>query len=80
MLVLVGTFTIKKKMLQREDIAHLISKHSLMQGEVDPRHLELINEIYVLGIDAGRARAKAAIQWRISGPLWAQFIEEDLCP
>lgn len=76
----VGTNTTKKKMIQREDVAHLINKHSLMQCEVDSRHIELINDIYQLGIIAGKARAKAAIEWRISGPMWAQFIEEDLCP
>ena len=64
-------------MIQREDVAHLISKHSLMQCEVDSRHIELINHIYALGIEAGKARAKAAIEWRINGELWANFIDKD---
>ena len=67
-------------MLNKSDIAHLIRKHSLMYGEVDSRHIELLNEIYALGIQAGVAQAKAAVQWRINGPLWANFIEENLCP
>jgi hypothetical protein len=67
-------------MLNKSDIAHLIRKHSLMYGEVDPRHLELLNEIYALGIQAGKAQAKAAIEWRINGSMWANFIEENLCP
>ena len=67
-------------MLEKSDIAHLIRKHSLMQGEVDSRHIDLLNEIYALGMVAGKAQAKAAIQWRINGPLWANFIEENLCP
>lgn len=67
-------------MLEKADITHLIRKHSLMQGEVDSRHIDLINEIYALGMAAGKARAKASVQWRISGPMWAQFIEDELCP
>ena len=67
-------------MLEKPDIAHLIRKHSLMQGEVDSRHIELLNEIYALGMLAGKAQAKAAIEWRINGPIWAKFIEENLCP
>ena len=66
--------------IKKADIAHSIRDHSLLQCEVDDRHIDLLNEIYALGIEAGKARAKAAIQWRISGPMWAQFIEEDLCP
>ncbi len=64
-------------MLEKPDIAHLIRKHSLMQGEVDSRHIDLINEIFALGIQAGVAQAKAAVEWRINGPMWAQFIEEN---
>jgi len=67
-------------MLEKSDIAHLIRKHSLSQCEVDSRHIELLNEIYALGIQAGVAQAKAAVQWRINGPLWVNFIEENLCP
>jgi hypothetical protein len=63
-------------MLEKSDIAHLIRKHSLMQGEVDSRHIGLLNEIYALGIVAGKAQAKAAVEWRINGPMWAGFIEE----
>ena len=76
----VGTNITKKKMIQREDVAHLISKYSLMQCEVDSRHIELINHIYALGIEAGKARAIASVEWRINGNLMKQFIEEDLCP
>ena len=63
-------------MLEKSDIAHLIRKHSLMQGEVDSRHIELLNEIYALGIVAGVAQAKASINWRVNGPMWVDFIEE----
>ena len=64
-------------MIQREDVAHLIRKHSVLQCEVDSRHIELMNHVYRLGIIAGKTRAKAAIEWRISGPMWAQFIDKD---
>ena len=66
--------------LEKADIAHLIRNHSLLQCEVDSRHIDLLNEIYALGMIAGKERAKAAVEWRISGPMWAQFIEEELCP
>lgn len=64
-------------MIQREDVAHLIRKHSLLQCEVDSRHIDLLNEIYQLGILAGKARARAAVEWRINGPIWAEFIERN---
>lgn len=63
-------------MLEKSDIAHLIRKHSLLQCEVDDRHIDLINEIYQLGIIAGKARAVASVEWRINGNLMKQFIEE----
>jgi len=66
--------------LEKGDIAHLIRKHNLMYGEVDSRHIELVNEIYQLGMLAGKARAKAAIEWRINGSLWAKLIEDDMVP
>jgi len=65
-------------MLEKSDIAHLIRKHSLLQCEVDDRHIELLNEIYALGIQAGVTQAKAAVEWRINGPMWAEFIEEGM--
>lgn len=67
-------------MIQREDVAHLICKHSLLQCEVDSRHIDLLNEVYQLGIIAGKAKAIASVEWRINGNLMKQFIEEDICP
>lgn len=67
-------------MLEKSDIAHLIRKHSLLQCEVDSRHIDLLNEIYALGIQAGKARAVASVEWRINGNLMKQFIEEEICP
>ena len=67
-------------MIQREDVAHLIRKHSLLQCEVDSRHIDLLNEVYQLGIIAGKAKAIASVEWRINGNLMKQFIEEDICP
>ena len=66
-------------MLEKPDIAHLIRKHSLMQGEVDSRHIELLNDIYALGINLGINQAKESIVWRINGPLWVKFREENIC-
>ena len=42
--------------------------------------MNLINQIYALGINLGVNQAKEAIVWRINGPLWVKFIEENLCP
>jgi hypothetical protein len=67
-------------MLEKSDIAHLIRKHSLLQCEVDSRHIDLLNEIYALGMQAGKARAVASVEWRINGNLMKQFIEEEICP
>lgn len=67
-------------MIQREDVAHLFKDFGLLGIEVDERHIAMFNYMYALGIDAGKARAKSAVEWRISGPMWAKFIEEDLCP
>lgn len=65
-------------MIQREDVAHLFKDYSLLQCEVDNRHIELLNYIYALGIKAGKAEAIAAVEWRINGELWAKFIEENI--
>ena len=67
-------------MIQREDVAHLFKDFGLLGIEVDERHIQLMNYIYALGIEAGRAKAKAAVEWRINGNLMKQFIEEDICP
>lgn len=67
-------------MIQREDVAHLIRKHRLLQCEVDSRHIDLLNEVYQLGIIAGKAKAIASVEWRINGNLMKQFIEEEICP
>lgn len=67
-------------MLEKSDIAHLIRECNLLQIEVGDRHINLINQIYALGINLGVNQAKEAIVWRINGPLWVKFIEENLCP
>jgi hypothetical protein len=66
-------------MLEKSDIAHLIRECNLLQIEVDDRHINLINQIYALGINLGVNQAKEAIVWRINGPLWVKFIEENIC-
>ena len=65
-------------MIQREDVAHLFQDFRLLGIEVDDRHIELLNEIYQLGIIAGKARAVASVEWRINGNLMKQFIEEGM--
>lgn len=67
-------------MIQREDIAHLFKNFGLLGIEVDERHIDLMNYIYALGMDAGKARAIASVEWRINGKLMKQFIEEEICP
>ena len=66
-------------LIQRSDVNKLLKDFGLLGIEVDERHMALLNHIYALGIEAGKARAQCAIEWRINGPMWAQFIEEDVC-
>ena len=47
-----------------------------MNGEIDSRHLALINDVYQIGINVGINKAKEAIIWRINGPMWASFIDK----
>ena len=63
-------------MITKKDIKQLIKQHSLMQGEVDERHLRLINDVFELGVNVGINKAKEAVVWRINGPMWAGFIDE----
>jgi hypothetical protein len=65
------------KLIKREDVACLFKDFGLLGIEVDERHIAMFNYMYALGIEAGKTRAKAAIEWRISGPMWAQFIDKD---
>ena len=67
-------------MIQREDVAHLFKDFGLLGIEVDHRHIELLNEIYALGFQDGKTRAKAALSWRINGNLMVKMINEDICP
>ena len=48
-----------------------------MLGEVDSRHMKLINDVFQLGVNTGINQAKEAIVWRINGPMWAGFIDEE---
>ena len=66
-------------MIQREDVAHLFKDFRLLGIEVDERHIAMFNYMYALGIEAGKAKAKAAVEWRINGNLMKQFIEEEIC-
>ena len=64
-------------MITKKDIKQLIKQHSLMQGEVDERHLRLINDVFELGVNVGINKAKKAVVWRVNGPMWAGFIDEE---
>lgn len=65
-------------MLTRPDIQTLINRYKLLNIEVDERHMKLINEVFQLGVEAGKDRAKAALEWRISGPLMVEMIDKDI--
>lgn len=65
-------------MLYRDDITGLIRKYNLMRGEVDHRHMELINEVYQHGINVGINHAKECIEWRHNGAMWVKFIEDNI--
>ena len=64
-------------MITKKDIKQLIKQHSLMQGEVDERHLRLINDVFELGVNVGINQAKESVVWRVNGPMWAGFIDEE---
>ena len=48
-----------------------------MLGEVDSRHMKLINDVFQLGVNTGINQAKESLVWRINGPMWAGFIDEE---
>ena len=56
-------------MITKKDIKQLIKHHSLMQGEVDERHLRLINDVYELGVNVGINKAKESVLWRVNGAM-----------
>ena len=39
--------------------------------------MKLINDVFQLGVNTGINQAKEAIVWRINGPMWAGFIDEE---
>ena len=63
-------------MLTKQELLPLIKKHSLLTIEIDERHLEVINEVFMLGVNTGINKAKESVLWRINGPMWAGFIDE----
>lgn len=65
-------------MFTKKDLLPLIKKHSLLTIEVDDRHLNVINEVFGLGVNVGINKAKESVIWRINGPMWAGFIDEGM--
>lgn len=49
-----------------------------MTIEVDDRHLNVINEVFCLGVNVGINQAKESVIWRINGPMWAGFIDKGM--
>ena len=64
-------------MLNKDSLINLIRTHNLLQCEVDSRHIALINDVLQLGMNLGINQAKESIVWRINGPMWAGFIDEE---
>ena len=64
-------------MIERNDIQQLLHRHKLMNIEVDERHMALLNDVFELGVNVGINKAKEAVVWRINGPMWAGFIDEE---
>ena len=63
-------------MFTKQELLPLIKKHSLLTMEIDERHLEVINEVFQLGVNTGINQAKECVIWRINGPMWASFIDK----
>lgn len=38
--------------------------------------MEVINEVFKLGVNVGINQAKESVVWRINGPMWASFIDQ----
>jgi len=64
-------------MITKKDIKQLIKQHKLLQVEIDQRHMALLNDVFELGVNVGINKAKEAVVWRINGPMWAGFIDEE---
>lgn len=62
--------------MNKLNIKQLIRKHKLMTIEVDSRHIDLMQEVFDLGVQAGIEKAKRSVEWRINGDLMVQFIEQ----
>ena len=67
-------------MLTKEELIPLIKKHNLFTIEVDSRHMEVINEVFRLGVNVGINQAKESVVWRINGGQWASFIDMGMTP
>lgn len=39
--------------------------------------MALINDVFQLGVNTGINQAKESLVWRINGPMWAGFIDEE---
>ena len=39
--------------------------------------MKLINDVFQLGVNTGINQAKESLVWRINGPMWAGFIDEE---
>jgi hypothetical protein len=65
-------------MFTKDDLVELIKEKSLLQCEVDSRHIEMINEIFAIGVQCGINHAKDAIRWRINGEMWCDFIDQNM--
>lgn len=65
-------------MFTKDDLVELIKEKSLLQCEVDDRHIAVINDIFAIGVQCGINNAKDAIRWRINGEMWCDFIDKNM--
>ena len=61
---------------QKSQLIDKIREHQLLTIEVDQRHIDLMNEMVIVGFFAGIEYAKKCIDWRIHGEVWSGFIDK----
>ena len=61
---------------QKSQLIDKIKQHQLLTIEVDQRHIDLMNEMVIVGFLSGIQYAKQCVDWRINGDLMASFIDK----
>ena len=61
---------------QKSQLIDRIRHHGLLTIEVDQRHIDLMNEMVIVGFLSGIQHAKQCVDWRINGQFWSDMIDK----